>query len=195
MITVRSLILLVIGAIFSSTTGAFAGIDSQTLDGSLIQGEFFNNSPSGQLLDSFSAIVDSGPFSNPEHVRTVDGQPFDGYFIDFYDSTAKFFYAFAEWEGMFYPYPGATWVFTDIDDSMADFTAVSLGSQFGEEVDWTRLDMGVLNEDQFYVDFAGIAQIPIRNGDFFDLELTFAPAPASVALFLGAGFAGRRRRT
>ncbi len=195
MIKVPSRILLVIGAIFSSTTGAFAGIDSQTLDGSLIQGELFNNSPSGQLLDSFSAIVDSDPFSNPEHVRTVDGQPFDGYFIDFHDSTAKFFYAFAEWEGIFYPYPGVTWVFTDIDDSMADFTAVSLGSQFGEEVDWTRLDMGVLNEDQFYVDFAGIAQIPIRNGDFFDLEITFAPAPASVALFLGAGFAGRRRRT
>ena len=195
MTQVHSRIFVLVGLLTFSTTGAFAGIESQTLDGSLIQGEFFNNSPSGQLLDSFSAIVDSDPFSNPEHVRTVDGQPFDGYFIDFYDSTAKFFYAFAEWEGIFYSYPGVTWVFTDIDDSMADFTAVSLGSHFGEEVDWTRLDMGVLNEDQFYVDFAGIAQIPIRNGDFFDLEITFAPAPASVALFLGAGFAGRRRRS
>lgn len=195
MIQVHSRIFVLVGLLTFSTAGAFAGIESQTLDGSLIQGELFNNSPSGQLLDSFSAIVDSDPFSNPEHVRTVDGQPFDGYFIDFHDSTAKFFYAFAEWEGIFYPYPGVTWVFTDTDDSMADFTAVTLGSQFGEEVDWTRLDMGVLNEDQFYVDFAGIAQIPIRNRDFFDLEITFAPAPASVTLFLGAGFAGRRRRS
>ncbi|MAC19513.1 MAG: hypothetical protein CMJ23_07580, partial [Phycisphaerae bacterium] len=34
-----------------------------------------------------------------------------------------------------------------------------------------------------FQDFTGIVQIPIRNGDFFDLEITFAPAPAGVALF------------
>ena len=195
MTQVHSRIFVLVGLLTFSTTGAFAGIESQTLDGSLIQGELFRSSSSGPLYDSFSVIVDSDPFSNPEHVRTFENQPFDGYFIDFYDSTARFFHAFAEYEGMFWPIPGVTWVFTDIDDSMADFAAVTLGSHFGEEVDWTRLDMGVLNEDQFYVDFAGIVQMPIRNGDFFDLEITFAPAPASVALFLGAGFAGRRRRS
>ena len=88
-----------------------------------------------------------------------------------------------------------TVVFTDIDDTLADFTAVTSGSHFGEEIDWTRLDMGALNEDQFHVDFAAIVPIPIRNGEFFDLEITVAPAPPGAALFLGAGFAGRRLRT
>lgn len=109
---------------------------------------------------------------------------------------------------MFRPPPGVTVVFTDIDDTLADFTAVTSGSHFGEEIDWTRLDMGalnedhwtrldmgVLNEDQLDIDFSGIVPIPIRNGDFFDLEITAAPAPPGVALFLGGGFAGRRRRS
>ncbi|MCP4833182.1 MAG: hypothetical protein GY895_00315 [Phycisphaera sp.] len=161
----------------------------------MIEGVWADDSNDGSILDSFSAIVDSNPDSAPEHVWTIDGRPFDGHFIDFHDSTTRFFHAFAKSEWIFRPIPGVTSVFTDIDDSMPDFAAVTSGSHFGEEVDWTRLNMGVLNEDQFHVDLAGIVQIPIRHGDFFDLEITFAPAPARVALFMGAGLSRRRRRS
>ena len=186
--------MMVMGTLAFTGTSASASIGSQTLDGSMIEGVRADNSDDGSILVSFSAIVDSNPDSAPEHVWTIDGRPFDGHFIDFHDSTARFFHAFSESEGIFRPIPGVIWVFTDIDDSMDDFAAVTSGSHFGEEVDWTRLDMGVLNEDRSYVDFAGIVQIPIRHGDSFDLDITFALAPANVALFMGAGLSRRRCR-
>ena len=161
----------------------------------MIEGVWADNG--GPILDSFSAIVDSNQDSAPEYVWTFDDQPFDGYFIDFHDSTRRSFYSWAEWTGAYNAYQGSTFIFADIDDTMADFTGIELGDFFGEEVDWTQLDFGLIDGNQFYVDFTGISNdsMPIRNGDFFDLELTFAPAPASVALFLGAGFDGRRRRS
>ena len=195
MMTIKPTTMVVMGTLAFTGTGAFASIGAQTLDGSMIEG--VRAEMNGSILDSFSAIVDSNPDSAPEYVWTIDGQPFDGYFIDFHDSTTRFFYSWAEWGGAYYPDPASTFIFTDIDDTMADFTGIQLGDFFGEEVDWTQLDFGLIDGNQFYVDFTGISDdsMLIRTGDFFDLELTFAPAPASVALFLGAGFAGRRRRT
>jgi hypothetical protein len=88
------------------------------------------------------------------------------------------------------------WVFTDVNDTMADFVSVSMSGQSSNGVDWSTVDAQVLNADQFYVDFGTMAaDESIVDGDFARVTMSYIPAPAGVLGLAGLCFgAGARRR-
>lgn len=88
------------------------------------------------------------------------------------------------------------WRFTDVDGTIAAFESVE-GVGRGRNVDWSQVDYGVVNEDEFYVNFNGIAGTELVDGDSFRLVINFVPAPAAgMAALLGFGIGvGRRRRS
>ena len=184
---------LAVGAVMSVTNVAEAEVAADSLDGSLIGGEWTSNAR-GSLIDEFAVLVD--PFSGPEYFWLVTEAGLDGYSIDLSGDRVRFDFFFEEWVGGFIGTP-SSWVFTDIDDTVADFMDVSLVDSFGSKVEWANMEIGLLNENQFYLDFDGLTSIDllIRDGDFFELQLTIAPAPGSFALVLVGPCLRRRERS
>ena len=184
---------LAVGAVMSVTTVAEAGVAADSLDGSLIGGEWTRNAR-GFLIDEFAVLVD--PLSGPEYSYLVEEAGLDGYSIDLSEDRVRFDFFFEEWEGGFFG-TSSSWVLTDIDDTVADFMDVSIADSFGSNVDWAQMEIGLLNETQFYVNFDGLTSIDLllRDGDFFELQLTIAPTPGSLALVLVGPCLRRRQRS
>jgi hypothetical protein len=161
-------------------------------DGHLMSGQWFFpdwDSP-GSIWEE---IVDP---DSPEYIRTFDDHPLDGYYFDLEGTTL-------EWKVSMTDYEAMRWnrieviamVFTDVNDTMAAFQSLEMvDSQSSYDVDFSKMNYGVLNNDQFFIDFG-----PISGNDFFGnadgvtFEMTFVPAPAGGLLLLGA-FTRRRRR-
>ena len=163
-------------------------------DGHLVSGQFYYpdwDTPAG---DPFEEIVTGAP----EYVYSIPDHPFDGYYVNLDDERI-------EWRFSATDFPGTYWqqevevlgiIFTDVEGTMDGFQSLQLiESQTSYDVDWTSIEFGVLNEDQFFVNLGPVTGSDniFGNADGFILEMSFVPAPASGFLLLGA-FAGRRRR-
>ena len=162
-------------------------------DGNLIFAQWYYpdwDSPAG----SWEAIVDPDA---PEYVYTIDGHPFGGYYFDLVNSTF-------EWKGSITDFISLSWVqgevvgliLTDANGTIDPFESLEMiESQSSFDVDFSMLDYGVLNDDQFFINFGPISggDYQFGNADGFTLDMTFVPAPAAGVLLLGL-CAGRRRR-
>ena len=95
---------------------------ADSLDGSLIGGEWTSNAR-GSLIDEFAVLVD--PFSGPEYFYLVTEAGLDGYSIDLSGDRVRFDFFFEEWVGGFIGTP-SSWVFTDIDDTVATVSSMSV---------------------------------------------------------------------
>ena len=145
------------------------------------------------LFDSFDKIIDP---SVPEYVSTIDGHPFDGYYVNFEGSTMTLKVSVTDFERLRWNECNfGGFIFTDVDQTMDAFESLAIIDSQGDEIPWIDMDYGVLNEDQFYYNIGPISgdQFPMYNGDFFTLEMTFVPAPAGGLLLLGACIRRRRR--
>ncbi len=174
-------------------TGAAHAGAATTFDGALIAGEWIDDSG---VFDTFAEVVDP---NLPEYFWTGEDTPFDGFAVNLGGSSVEFRYSTLDFEYLYYA-KSSRFIFTDVDDVLADFESVALGDSRGDGgIDWSLLELGVLDANSFYVDFAGVASDGdtqrIFNDDFFVMEMTFVPTPAAAPLLIaGAAFAARRRR-
>ena len=181
-------------AAFGIGTTMIVGSAAADFDGHLVSGQWYSpdwDSPAG---DPFEEIVTG----SPEFVYSLPGHPFDGYYVNLYEDKI-------EWRFSATDYPGLYWyqevevlglIFTDVGGTMDAFQSLELiESQTSYDVDWTTIEFGVLNEDQFFLNLGPVTGTDhaFGNADGFVLEMSFVPAPASGFLLLGV-FAGRRRR-
>ena len=134
----------------------------------------------------------------PEYVSSIPDHPFDGYYVDLDANTIEWRFSATDFPGIYWPQEVEVLgiVFTDAGGTMDGFQSLQLiESQTSYDVDWTSIDFGVLNEDQFFINLGPVTGTDniFGNADGFVLEMSFVPAPASGFLLLGV-FAGRRRR-
>jgi hypothetical protein len=161
-------------------------------DGHLIFGQFYypdDDTPTG----SFEAIVDP---DSPEYIYSVPGHPFDGFYYNLAGSTLTFKVSVTDFVSIYFGEADFTGVvFSDVNGTMDDFVSLAIEDSYGQEVDFNLMEYGVLNEDQFFINFGPISGIDnqMYNADFVTFDMTFVPAPAGGLLLLGA-FTRRRRR-
>lgn len=180
-----------IGVLGCLIASGFVSTTLADFDGATIGGEWY--APDlGSLVDEFEAVVDPGI---PEYFYKLPGHPFDGYFINFAGSSVLFGFSTADFESYAWneeEFNG--WIFTDVCGSLEDFQSVSLGATSGT-ANFANIDIGVLNGDQFYVNFGTLGEDQLLyNGDYVSFDVTFVPAPMGALVFLGLGVARRRRR-
>ena len=174
-----------IGATFVGST-ALAEFYRSEIAGELVQGD--------AVVDGFSAIAD---WDGPEYNWTGFLED-AGAEIDFRQTSVRFDFYEPTGAGFVFTEDQYFWTFTDVNGTMDAFDSISVSGQ-GSLVDWSQLEVGVLNDDQFYVDFGSLSGSPeqvIQDGNFVRLTMSFVPAPASALalLGLGLGLGGRRRR-
>ena len=159
-------------------------------DGNTIGGEWYWPDLDS-VVDSFEAVVDPVV---PEYFYNIDGNPFDGYFINFAGSSVLFGFSTADFEYLYFEEADFNgWIFTDVAGELDPFQSVTLGATSGT-ANYANIDIGVLNDDQFYVDFGSLGEDQyLYNGDYVSFDMTFVPAPMGALALLGLGCARRRR--
>ncbi len=169
---------------------ALGGGTATSFDGALIRGDTVGSSSS---VTQFTEVVDP---DSPEWVyRPFPSSPLTGHYIDFSDNNVLFNYSTVGGLELLY---GAAfqWVFTDVDDSLADFESVALVDSVGDDIDWGLLGLEVIDANSFSIDFSLVTGMPnlISQGDRFELEISFVPAPAVTPMIVAGLALGRRRR-
>lgn len=169
---------------------ALGGGAATTFDGALIQGDTVGSS--GDIFNQFTEVVDP---DSPEYVYRLPSSPLSGFYIDFSDDNVLFNFSTVGDIGLVFAQP-VEWVFTDVDDSLADFESVVLADSVGDDIDWGLLGLEVIDADSFSIDFSLVSGLPsfVSQGDFFELEISFVPAPAATPVIVAGLALGRRRR-
>ena len=161
---------------------------------------FYGNEIRGDLLrgdtelDNFSEVA---TWRNPEYQWDFAGDGFAD--VDIRQASIRFDFSLADGVELNLSDPDGEffgWVFTDVNDTLADFESVTMTNDHCPSgVDWSQVDAQVLNANQFYVDFGSMAADDfIVDGDRARVVMTFVPAPAGLMGFVGLGIGTRRRR-
>lgn len=170
--------------------------------GSSAMGEFYRHLMSGEWTyetDTISEVVDYFEAEPIWNAPTYEHYEDDGSGFSLNIRQRSVLFRFSGTEANPFSFDGDPyfpnfngWTFTDVDGTIAAFDSLTVRGK-GKNVDWDQVDYGVINEDQFYVNFNGIAGTDLMDGNSFRLVMSFVPAPASALALFGLGMVRRRR--
>ena len=174
--------------------------------GATASAEFYRNTVSGEwTLETDTISEDLGSFEEEALWNRQEFTQFNdegaGFALDVRQISVLFTFSGTEenpfsFDGdpLFPNYNG--WNFRDVNGTIDAFESIEGVGKGPGDVDWDLVEVGIINDDEFYVNFNGIAGTDLVNGNSFRLVMSFVPAPAGALALIGVGFGlgGRRRR-